>query len=345
MLNHIHRVIFNRATGCFVAVSEITKAHGKSGRAATVGSVAASSHANSNHSSGGRSLRRHAINVAIAAAMGLSAMSAQAFVCVDSSGGAGFSTATGGFATACGFVNEASANSSSALGIYNKASGRDSTAVGFYNESIGRFSSALGIYNESEGVGSSALGHRNKALGDYSLATGSRAGAIGKGSTAVGGATNTAAFIDNDGAIITSVNGIPVTATGLNLNDITHVSGVDVTTNPDQLSAFINSVDKGGALAFGEDSTAIGANNAAIGDYSSAIGYDNNSIGLSSSAVGIRNISSGEHSLAVGGFNKSKGRDSSAMGYRNSSSGKFSSAIGRYNISTGAFSSALGSQN
>ena len=84
MLNHVYRVIFNRATGCFVAVSEITKAHGKSGRTATVGSVAASSSANSNQASSGRSLRRHAINAAIATSMGLSAMSAQALVCVDS---------------------------------------------------------------------------------------------------------------------------------------------------------------------------------------------------------------------------------------------------------------------
>lgn len=33
MLNHVYRVIFNKSTGCYMAVSEIAKSSGKSATA------------------------------------------------------------------------------------------------------------------------------------------------------------------------------------------------------------------------------------------------------------------------------------------------------------------------
>lgn len=191
MLNHIYRVVFNRATGCYVAVSEIAKSSGKSSRSTTVGAIESTNTVSSDKSNSslnsGYPLRRHAISMAIAAALGLSAMSAQAaFVCVNSGGDDGASTATGSFATACGFNNNAPGDNSSAVGFDNMSSGLNSSAVGFQNESLGWFSSAVGNGNRSFGEASSAMGYSNLSKGYNSSAMGSLNDSEGDISSAMG---------------------------------------------------------------------------------------------------------------------------------------------------------------
>jgi hypothetical protein len=191
-------------------------------------------------------------------------------------------------------------DASSAVGVQNIASGKESSALGYANGAHGVQSSAVGRDNTASGHGSNALGDSNKARGQNSLATGTRALALQTGATAVGGASGGNSFNPTNDAgntKIIAINGIPVTATTTNPNSITAINGVAVTVQ--DVSDFISSLQHGGSVAFGENSTAVGSQNIAAGSSSNALGYSNTASALSSSALGYGNIASGAGSGAV----------------------------------------------
>ena len=126
MLNHVYRVVFNRSTGCYTAVSETSKSGGKSNnRSSQVGTVPAAKL--------GKSLRRSAIGVAIAGVLGLTAMSSQAEVCITQTGGTNGSTSPHLILSLVVFQNEKFQESSSAVGFRNQALNTNSTAIGYVN--------------------------------------------------------------------------------------------------------------------------------------------------------------------------------------------------------------------
>ena len=195
MLNHVYRVIFNRSTGCYMAVSELAKSGGKSNRLTQVGTVPTSTT--------GAILRHRAIAVAIGGALGLTlgltAVGAQAEVCLLNGNPTGGSSGNGVEATACGFGNIASNEASSALGFQNQASGVASSAIGSSNQASQRFSSAIGFQNNASAFAASAIGRTNDASGQDSSAIGSSNIAQGTNSSAIG--FNNTAFANNSIAI------------------------------------------------------------------------------------------------------------------------------------------------
>ncbi|ENU94608.1 hypothetical protein F970_02874, partial [Acinetobacter sp. CIP 102082] len=147
---------------------------------------------------------------------------------------------------------------------------------------------------------------------------------------------------------ITKVGGITVTTTGTgtSLDDIDSFTANSIKiTDPAEVAAFINAAKKGGNIAIGDYSSAMGTANIALGSGSSAMGFENSASGFSSSAVGFRNEASGQNSNAVGVNNIASGNSSSALGTYNIALGGASSAVGYGNAASGFFSNAIGVQN
>ena len=143
--------------------------------------------------------------------------------------------------------------------------------------------------------------------------------------TALGSAFGTEHNTTNNGTTLTSVAGITVTSTGLNIDDITSftVGGVTTTKAPDlaKVAAFINAAKKGGNIAVGLNSSAVGVINTASGWTSSALGYKNtasnlhsSALGWSSSSVGLGNLTTQFASSAFGFSNAAVAQSSTAMG-------------------------------
>jgi len=271
-MNRVFKTIWNRVEQRWVVASETAKSSRSGHRQASKTSQ-----------SSGTSARftPQALALCVVGLMGL--QSASAAVCETDTGLNG-SSATGVDALACGVNNQANAERSS--------------AVGYSNAVLGRSSHAIGSLNTVTGPASTAFGHLNNAVGNSSSAIGTRAGTILRGTTAIGGATNQKALLILDSGILTTVNGITVNATGSALSTISHVNGVAVSNA--QRQAFINSVDNGGALAFGQHSTAIGAASAALGTGSTALGLNSIALTDSSIALGQGSVANRENSLSIG---------------------------------------------
>lgn len=239
MLNHIYRVIFNRSTGCYVAVSEITKSGGKSSRSGTVGTVGGIKSA----STSAKSLRRHAIAVAIGGVLGLASMSSYADICITTGGSNNTSGSSGVFnAIGCGINSNAYGGQSAAMGWVNTTGAEFtqadfSSAIGVSNRTLANNSSAIGFLNETRAIDSSAIGHINRvtgggqngsALGSQNTVSANQASAIGykndasaNNSLAVG--SNATANIANSIALgersVTTVNaGVSGFGAGTNTN-------------------------------------------------------------------------------------------------------------------------------
>ncbi len=261
MLNHIYCVIFNRSTGCYVAVSKITKSGGKSSRSGTVGSIKSAS-------TGAKSLRRHAISVAAASVLGLASMGSQAFVCVDNTAATGNSTASGS-ASACGTNNQSSGNNSSAFGVSNTVTqfiaqdptktNRNGSALGVANTVSARQASAVGYSNEASGINSSALGNNNEVSAGQALAVGYENKASGVDSAALGRGNE--ALNDESSAL-----GYENKAAGDNSSAIGHSNE----TSGSQASAvgYNNTSSAENSLAVGSNATANIANSIALGERS-----------------------------------------------------------------------------
>jgi autotransporter adhesin len=203
---------------------------------------------------------------------------------------------------------------------------------------------SCGMYNRASGDASSALGVVNAASGEKSLATGTNNLAQGQGATAVGGASGVSYYRStNDGTKLLSVNDIAVTATTLNTNSITAINGVAVTAT--DVVNFERGLQRGGSVAFGQNSMTVGSQNLAIGDRSSAVGYNNSATGYASNAFGKENYATADYSSAFGVNNASRGAGSNAVGFSNAVFGDNSNTIGTANTVDGITSNAIGVNN
>ncbi|WP_343596616.1 ESPR-type extended signal peptide-containing protein [Acinetobacter sp.] len=145
--------------------------------------------------------------------------------------------------------------------------------------------------------------------------------------TALGSGKNSAYMPTTDATgKITSIAGVVVAtdpaSNGVNIDDIISftVNGTTV-TDPDQVAAFKNAVKKGGNIAVGTQSSAIGVANVATGTNSGALGANNTATGDNSVAIGTSNT-------AIGNFSSAVGSNNSALGVRSSASGVSGVAIG-----------------
>ena len=192
----------------------------------------------------------------------------------------GGSVAFGQNSTTVGSQNLAIGKNSSALGFYNLASGFESNAVGSYNFvnnewSNNNWANGFGIGNIASGNAAQSFGMGNRSVGSFTSAFGVYNSAIGNRSSAFGSASgnnNLAIKYDDANTKIISLAGIPVTATTLNLDSITHINGVAVSEI--QRNAFTAGLMLGGNISLGEGSSVFGSQSYATAKNSTAIGFD-----------------------------------------------------------------------
>lgn len=199
-MNKIFRVIYNRATQSWVAVSELTKAHKKQSSSSAKKSASGSS-ANLIKSSA------IALSLLSGSAAYAAETAANGLIQINSTGTA---TATGSDSIAIGKDSKAAGNKDSlaighsaqatgndgalAIGGDSKASGKSNIALGYQAQADKDFAVAIGKgasaqkYNNAVAIGANAQanGATSLALGMGSKATGHDSYAIGYGSDAIG---------------------------------------------------------------------------------------------------------------------------------------------------------------
>lgn len=200
-MNKIFRVIYNRATQSWVAVSELTKAHKKQSSSSAKKSASGSS---------ANLIKSSAIALSLlsgSAAYAAAETAASGLIQINSTGTA---TATGSDSIAIGKDSKATGNKDSlaigrsaqatgndgalAIGGDSKASGKSNIALGYQAQADKDFAVAIGKgasaqrYNNAVAIGANAQanGATSLALGMGSKATGHDSYAIGYGSDAIG---------------------------------------------------------------------------------------------------------------------------------------------------------------
>ncbi len=200
-MNKIFRVIYNRATQSWVAVSELTKAHKKQSSSSAKKSASGSS---------ANLIKSSAIALSLLSGSAAYAAETAASGLIQINSTKGMATATGSDSIAIGNDSKAAGNNNSlaighsaqatgndgalAIGGDSKASGKSNIALGYQAQADKDFAVAIGRgasaqqYNNAVAIGANAQanGATSLALGMKSKATGHDSYAIGYGSDAIG---------------------------------------------------------------------------------------------------------------------------------------------------------------
>lgn len=185
-MNKIFRVIYNRATQSWVAVSELTKAHKKQSSSSAKKSASGSS---------ANLIKSSAIALSLlsgSAAYAAAETAASGLIQINSS--KGMATATGNDSIAIGKDSKATGNDGIALGNQAKAENKNTVAIGRESKASGESNIALGYQAQADkqfavaiGKGASAQKYNNAvAIGASAQANGATSLALGMGSTATG---------------------------------------------------------------------------------------------------------------------------------------------------------------
>lgn len=197
-MNKIFRVIYNRATQSWVAVSELTKAHKKQSSSSAKKSVSGSSANLIKSSAIALSLLSgSAAYAAETAANGLIQINSKGMATATSSDSIAIgkdSKATGNDGIALGNQAKAENKNTVAIGRESKASGDSNIALGYQATADKNFAIAIGKgasaqkFNNAVAIGANAQanGATSLALGMGSIATGHDSYAIGYGSNSIG---------------------------------------------------------------------------------------------------------------------------------------------------------------
>lgn len=197
-MNKIFRVIYNRATQSWVAVSELTKAHKKQSSSSAKKSASGSSANFIKSSAIALSLLSGSAAYAAEAASGLIQINSTKGTTAAATGSDSIaigkdSKATGNDGIALGNQAKAENKNTVAIGRESKASGESSIALGYQANADKQFTVAIGAGASSKhnnavaiGKGSQALGATSLALVMGSKATGNDSYAIGWSSDSIG---------------------------------------------------------------------------------------------------------------------------------------------------------------
>lgn len=200
-MNKIFRVIYNRATQSWVAVSELTKAHKKQSSSSAKKSASGSS---------ANLIKSSAIALSLLSGSAAYAAETAASGLIQINSSKGMATATGNDSIAIGKDSKAAGNNNSlaighsaqatgndgalAIGGDSKASGKSNIALGYQAQADKDFAVAIGKgasaqkFNNAVAIGANAQanGATSLALGMGSKATGHDSYAIGWSSDAIG---------------------------------------------------------------------------------------------------------------------------------------------------------------
>ena len=309
-MNKVYRTVFNEKTNTWVAVSEVTKAHGKSGVSGSVVSTVLDGVLFDK--------KMLAVSTAVAAALASqTAMAANARIengsaqwtiaisPSDSTAGNGGAKATGKTSIAAGWDAKADGENSIAVGYgastetnsatyYRIQNVPDKTmnniAIGKQARSGGLQTIAFGAESVASKSQSIAFGFDAQATGDQSVALGANTRSAGDSSVAIGGDDldsvastvyrATSASADNDAYNDTPLAQKYRELTGQNLVNFTPNNRY-IGTSTGQAGVAVGVSAKAADLA-----TAVGTKSHATGDYSAALGVGANATLANAVALG-----------------------------------------------------------
>ena len=361
-MNHIYKVIWNTITQTWVAVSELSRAKGKTKSSKTLSAV-------------------------VLAAVSAGAIIGDAEAAIFAGQGDGISIqsqerdekvakAEGVTAIAIGYDVSSKGTSALAIGTQTHATGEKTVAIGHLSTATGSESAAFGVNATAKGNGDIALGKHavaeggkdgktgSAALGDEAHATGAQSAAVGGKSSASGTHTIASGYKANASGENAAAFGADSTASGTNSASI----GPSSTASGSNSAALgMQAEAKGaGALAAGaaaqatqNGSTAVGAwtkataeKTTALGDSAhattnraTALGHDSQATGEFSTATGVSSRASGSASVATGKNAKASGASTIAIGDTANATGTDSIATGREAATTGSSAIATGAES
>ena len=354
MMNKIYKVIWNAALQCWVAVSELGKAKGKtkskkvlSAAAVLVASaigISSNAEAAVNYSTGGTFGGGMAIGSSSYANTNAIAYGHEANARALEDVAIGYKTISG--APVSGGTTHVSAQASVAVGTYANATHVATTAIGAHANAIENFATAVGAgalasreNGSAFGQGAMATGVYATALGkgalakqDYSIALGKEAAANTQLTTSIGSKTNATGF----SAIAIGSGHVPATGNTV----IENIQGAQATADDSMAVGASALANKVGATALGKLSKATNNNAVAVGPDSVASGSWATATGASSKAIGQASAAFGESATASGKTSIATGSHASASGENAIASGKNAKALASNTIAIGADASA-----
>ena len=363
MMNKIYKVIWNAALQCWVAVSELGKAKGKTKSkkvlsAAAVMAVsavgvstnveAAVNYATGTTFGGGMAIGSRSYANTNATAYGHEA-NARALEDVA----IGYKTISG--AAVSGSTSHSSAQASVAVGTYANATHVATTAIGAHASAINNFATAVGagaLANKENGsafgqgamatgVYATALGKGALAKQDYSVALGKEAAANTQLTTSIGSKTNATGF----SAIAIGSGHVPATGTVV----IEDIQGAQATADDSMAVGASALANKEGATALGKlskatnnNAVAVGPDSVASGSWATATGASANASGQASAAFGESARAGGKKSIATGSHASASGENAIASGANAIATKNGATAVGANTEASGDKATALG---
>ena len=362
-MNKIYKVIWNAALQCWVAVSELGKAKGKTKSkkvlsAAAVMAVsavgvstnveAAVNYATGTTFGGGMAIGSRSYANINATAYGHEA-NARALEDVA----IGYKTISG--AAVSGSTSHSSAQASVAVGTYANATHVATTAIGAHASAINNFATAVGagaLANKENGsafgqgamatgVYATALGKGALAKQDYSVALGKEAAANTQLTTSIGSKTNATGF----SAIAIGSGHVPATGTVV----IEDIQGAQATADDSMAVGASALANKEGATALGKlskatnnNAVAVGPDSVASGSWATATGASANASGQASAAFGESARAGGKKSIATGSHASASGENAIASGANAIATKNGATAVGANTEASGDKATALG---
>lgn len=285
-MNHIYKVIFNKATGTFMAVAEYAKSHSGGGgvSSSATGQVGSPSVI-------------YLTRVATLAILSIAAMfNTSAYA------------ATGGVAVG------------QMTGTGNKwASGKNAAAEGGYSVAVGEFSTAKGDQSIAIGggdgtgqeaknalnVGATALGKESIAIGGDVTAKSHASIAIGSDDLYLEETQGDTINLINEHSELKRIKDAPAT-----INNAANPNKYERTTASGHASVSVGTMSK----ASGDFANAFGTRAVADGAFSVAVGLTSKATGKSSLALGSASTAKADQAIAIGSQTEAEGIGAIAIG-------------------------------
>lgn len=380
-MNHIYKVIWNTITQTWVAVSELSRAKGKTKSSKTLSAVVLAAVSAGAIVGDAEAAYTEGVGKGIAISLKGGALPADAkkewsiAIGTNASAENGYDIAIGGHSHAKskdtrGAEGKLLEGSAIAIGKETKATGQGTIAIGRKTLAEGEYGSAYGAQASAGGNSSSAFGFNANASAAMTLAAGvnskatkNHATALGEGATASGdaatalGQASTAsgenAFAAGVSATASKGNSVAIGKSASSSGDNSISIGTQSASSANHtisMGTFANA-SKDQAISIGYTSEASGINATSIGvqslasnKNSSATGYNAQATGESSTATGDSSVASGSASVATGKSATAKGSNTIAIGNAANADGTDSIASGRQASATGTGAIATGAE-
>ncbi|TPH20315.1 hypothetical protein EUX52_08290 [Haemophilus haemolyticus] len=294
-MNHIYKVIWNTITQTWVAVSELSRAKGKTKSSKTLSAVV---------------LAAVSAGAIVGDAEAAYTEGVGKGIAISLKGGALPADAKKEWSIAIGTNASAENGYDIAIGGHSHAKSKDTR--GSEGKLLEGAAIAIGKETKAIGQGTIAIGRKTLAEGEYGSAYGAQAKATGDQSTALGYVANATAANSLAAGALAQAQGQSSVALGRDAQAWgIGASAVGEGSRANNWNAFAGG---NGAQATGSWATAVGPSTLASGEASAAYGDGSNATGKKSIATGSHAFASAENAIAIGNSTTAQANNTIAIG-------------------------------